>query len=239
MVTTNGTLAPERRERDFLVGMALLIAVTIAAGFGSFALRGMVVHPLPLLVHLHGFLFVSWVAIFVAQTLLIQRNALRLHRRIGWLTLLVALAILVVGPATAIESVILNRVPPFFPPNIFLALSFIEIAQFAIMVGAAIILRKQTDWHRRLMLGSMLTIIGPAWGRILPMPLLGPFGGFAVMAVTIVYVIIAMGFDLRCRGKIHPAYYWVLAAVIVEGVGTPLLAMAPPVVALANMLAPH
>jgi len=232
-------LTPERRERVFFVGMALLVAATVAAGFGSFALRGMVVRPIPLLVHMHGFLFMTWVVIFVTQTMLIKSNALRTHRRIGWLALIVALAILVVGPSTAIESVMLNRVPPFFPPNIFLALSFLEIAMFVTLLGAAIILRKRTDWHRRLMLGALFAVIGPAWGRILPMPLLGPFGGLAVMAATIVYVVIAMVFDLRCRRTIHPAYYWVLVAVIVEGVGTPILAMSPPLVGLAKMLAPH
>lgn len=236
---TTLVVAAEKRERNFFMGMAILIAATVVIGFGSFTLRGMVVHPIPLLVHIHGVLFVSWVAIFLAQTALIQRNARAAHRRLGWFSLAIAVAILVVGPLTAMESVSLNRVPPFFPPNIFLALSFLEIAQFGGLVAAAIILRKRTDWHRRLMLGAMLAILGPAWGRVLPMPLLGPFGGFAVMAVTLIYVAIAMGFDGRSRGKIHRAYYWVAAAVVIEGVGTPLLGMTPPILALAKMLAPH
>ncbi|MDR3527937.1 MAG: hypothetical protein P4L57_11715 [Rhizomicrobium sp.] len=239
MVAISTDMPQETRERLFFVTMAFVIAITILAGFGSWALRGFVVQPVPLLVHLHGLLFVSWVGIFISQTLLIQRNSVRLHRRVGWLALAVAGAMLVVGSTTAIESVVLQRVPPFFPPNIFLALSFMELVTFATLLTTAIAQRRRTQWHRRLMLGAMIAILGPAWGRMLPMTLLGPFGGFAVMGMQMLYVAPAMIFDWRQRGSIHPAYYWVLGALFAECIGTPLLGMSPPFVALAKVLAPH
>jgi hypothetical protein len=42
-----------------------------------------------------------------------------------------------------------------------------------------------------------------------------------------------------CRGKINPAYYWVLAAVIADAVGMPPQGLSPPFIALAKALTPH
>lgn len=218
--------------------MAILIAITIVAGFGSFSLRGLVVYPVPPLVHVHGLVFLTWIGVFIGQTLLIQRDQLQMHRRLGWFAILLAAAMIAIGSATALESVRLDRVPPFFTPSIFLALSFLELASFGALLAAAIVLRRESDWHRRFMLGATIAILGPAWGRILPMPLLGAHGGLAVMSMQMLFVGGAMAFDWRQRGAIHPAHFWILLAIFIQGVGTPLLAMTPPFIALAAQLAP-
>jgi hypothetical protein len=144
---------------------------------------------------------------------------------------------IVIGPLTAMESVVIKRVPPFFPDGVFLALSFLEIICFAALLTAALVMRRRTDWHRRLMLGAMLAILGPAWGRILPMADLGQFGGIAIMVVLLVlYIGTAALFDLRVRGKVHPAYYVVALAVIVEGTSPGPLGISPFFIDLAATL---
>jgi hypothetical protein len=40
------------------------------------------------------------------------------------------------------------------------------------------------------------------------------------------------------RGAVHPAYYWVLLAVVVEGIGPGPLGMSEPFLQLAKSLAP-
>jgi len=231
--------SPETRERRFFVIMAFVFAATIIAGFGSWSLRGMVVYPVPPLVHLHGAIFLSWLALFITQTSLMQQRATKLHRRVGWFSLLLASAMVVIGTLTALESVALKRVPPFFPEGIFLALSFIELFCFAALVIAAIAMRRRTDWHRRLMLGSMFMLMGPAWGRVLPMMALGPFGGLVIMAILLVgYLGVAVCFDLYNRGRLHPAYAIVALAIIIEGVAPGPVGMTPPFIKLAAMLKP-
>lgn len=84
------------------------------------------------------------------------------------------------------------------------------------------------------MLCAMVAMIGPAFGRILPMPLLGPWGGLAVMSGQL---LVAMVHDLRSRGRVHAAC-WIGAAVIaIEGLAVPIVAATPPVIALTEALA--
>lgn len=230
-------VAPERRERTFFFAMAIAFAATIIAGFGSWAMLGHVHFPVPPHVHLHGVVFLTWIALVIAQTYLIRTDRHRLHRTLGWFAVAWAVVMIAVGLYTAVSAVEMNRVPPYFTAPIFLALSFMEVATFVVLLSAAILLRKRTAWHRRLMLGATVAIIGPAWGRILIM--LGPIGGPAVMVPLLLYVVAAMVADLKLRGKIHPAYYWVLLALVVENVGTGLLSHTPLIIGLAQSLAAH
>ncbi len=239
MTTITEGAPTERAERTFLLTMAAALALTAAAGFGSFALRGMVVQPIPIHVHVHAGLFVAWLALFVTQATLVRNGAMAVHRGLGWFALALAVAMLGAGWVTATESVRLGRVPPFFPDNIFLALSFLELATFAVLLAAAILLRGQSDWHRRLMLGATIALIGPAWGRLLPMPLLGPMGGLAVMGAQFIYLFVAMGFDLRHRKSFHPAYFLVAGMLLTQGIFPPLLGGTPAFAELASALAPR
>ncbi len=238
MAVSLSVIPNARSERNFFVGMALLIAATVVGGFAQFALRNMVILPAPLLVHAHGVIFLCWLGVFVAQSVLIQQGAVSLHRRLGWIALTLALLMVLVGTLTALNSVRAERVPPFFTPPIFLALSFMELATFIGLVFAGIATRTQTDWHRRLMLGAMIAVMGPGWGRILPMPLLGEFGGLAVLGMQMLYLSLGPVFDIYNRGKIHPAYYVCIAALLVQSFGTPLLAATQPIIDLAASLGP-
>jgi uncharacterized membrane protein len=239
MAVSQEAVAVDRDDRGFFVVMAVALGLSAAAGFGSWALRGFVVQPVPLHVHVHAALFVAWIAMFISQTILARRGSFSLHRRLGWFALLLAGAMIVAGVYAATQAVQLGRVPPFFPANIFLSLSFLELATFAALLAGAIALRRKTDWHRRLMLGATIALIGPAWGRVLPMPDLGPMGGFAIMGAQLAYVAVAIAYDLAQKKPLHGAYLWAIAAITVQALGTPLLANAAPIVALAQSLQAH
>ncbi|WP_052149245.1 hypothetical protein [Sphingomonas sp. Ant20] len=89
----------------------------------------------------------------------------------------------------------------------FLALD-LQIIGFAILAGWAIQLRHRSDWHKRLMLSATILIMSPALGRILPMPLMGPSGTWAIFIATMAYLGAAMLFDAQLRGRVHLAYWW-------------------------------
>ncbi|MEZ5929748.1 MAG: hypothetical protein R3C55_14865 [Parvularculaceae bacterium] len=227
------------RERVFFAVMAGAIAATIVASFGAWALRGYVVLPAPLLVHAHALMYMGWVGIFLTQTILIVRGSVDLHRRLGAFAALYASVMLVMGAAVALESVREARVPPFFVNSLFLGLSAMELLTFAGLTAAAVLLRRRSDWHKRLMLCGIIALMAPAWGRVLPMSALGPAGGFAIMGAQLGYISVGMGFDLITRGRIHPAYFWGAAAMVVLAVGTPFLGFSPLFVALAHLVEPH
>lgn len=225
------------RENGFFLGMAVLMAATVIGGFGSFALRGQVdVGRAPYWVHVHGAVFMAWTLLFVLQSALVRRGTMALHRRLGLIAVGLGVVMVPLAVLTACMAVRLGRVPPFFPPPVFMALSLLEVAAFALLLTLAIRARRRTDWHRRLMLCTMIALIGPAFGRLLPMPLLGHWAGLSVMGMQLLYLAIAAAYDPWTGRRWHRAYGVGALVIVVEGMGVPLLAATPPIAALVAAL---
>ena len=62
-----------------------------------------------------------------------------------------------------------------FQPLHLLIYNSVIIFTFAGLTYAAIVLRRQTDWRRRLHYCGMSMLLGLAFGRLMPMPLLIPW----------------------------------------------------------------
>jgi hypothetical protein len=226
------------RGEGFYLTMAVAIAATVVGGFSQFALRGMVdVSRVPFWVHIHAAVFMAWTLLFLTQVALAQRGTMRLHRRLGWIAVGLAAVMVPLGLGTAAMSIVLDRVPPFFPPNIFVALNILEMSAFVGLLVLAVRLRRRTDWHKRLMLFVMIAIMGPAFGRILPMPLLGDKGGLAVLGAQMLFVTPIVIHDIVERRRVHAASVIGAVVVLVEGLAIPLLAATGPVIALTAWLA--
>lgn len=226
------------RAERFWQRMAIGLAVFITFGFLQFALRGFV-DPAnaPWWVHLHGVAMLAWLGLLIVQPTLEARGDMDLHRRLGWAGAALATLITCLAIYTGLASLVLNRFPPFFTPPYFLMLTTIEALTFGAMVTAAIRYRRDTQWHRRLMIGATIVILEPALGRTLPIPLMGPWAEPAVALCQLLVVAIIAGHDRRTRGSIHPATWTVAAVVIAVRVAISLLAMTPPVIAFATRLA--
>jgi hypothetical protein len=234
MASTAGGAA---RAELFWHRMAIGLAIFIVLGFLQFALRGFA-DPLtaPFWVHLHGVAMLAWLALLIVQPTLVSRDNLALHRRLGWVGAGLALFITCLGIFTGVASLILNRFPPFFPPPYFLALTTVEALVFGLMVWAAVRRRHTTAWHRRLMIGATIVILEPALGRILPMPLMIGWSDIPIGLIQLGVVGIIALYDRRTLGRVHPATKAIAAIVIAVRITIYLLAMTPPVIALAERL---
>ena len=155
------------------------------------------------------------------------------HRRLGKIGFALAMGIALLGAFTGIMAVARGTMPPFFAPGYFLALTNVGMAVFAGLIVAAVRMRRDTEWHRRLMLVALIFILEPALGRILPMPLLQPFAQWWELAFQLLFLGFAMGHDLKHRGAIHPAFK--LGAVILIGFHVVIFGLShlPPWIALA------
>lgn len=226
----------EQRERRFFMGMALLIAATVATGFGLFLALGISSFGAPWWVHIHAVSFMSWIALYLTQNYFVLQDRIDQHRRLGRIGAILAIWMVLVGLILTPVTIAVHRSPPFFTPPQFLALDWVNVSIFAALVGTGIAMRKRTDWHRRLMLCATICVIAPAWGRILVLSgLMTPWHNtFAVLS----YVVIAMIADLRIRGRIHPAYFIGAAAILSMGAGIELLTGFPPLVEFAGKIAP-
>lgn len=227
-------LTVEQRERNFFMGMALLLALTVLTGFGMFIIVGISSFGAPWWVHVHAVSFMSWIALYLTQNYHVWRGDLTAHRKLGRIGALLAAWMVLVGLVLTPVTLTVHRSPPFFTPAQFLALDWVNVTVFAALIGAGIAMRRQTDWHRRLVLCATICVIAPAWGRILVLAgAMTPWHNtFALMG----YVAIAMIADLRIRGRIHPAYLIGFGAMVVQGLGIELLTTFPPLVRYAGGL---
>jgi hypothetical protein len=191
----------------------------------------------PLVIHLHGMAMTAWLGLLVVQATLADRGTVAVHRRLGWASAVMVPLILVAGSAACVTGLRLHAVPPFFTPAYFLALVHVELITFAVLVGCAVAMRGEREWHRRLIIASTIVIMEPALGRLLPMPLLGGWAEWLAMLVQFVPVAILARHDRQSIGAIHPATKVAVLAVVGSHVLFTLLGASAPLVALANAIA--
>jgi hypothetical protein len=210
----------EMGTRLFFVIMASAVIVTVFAGFApTFYLRDSFPQdrPMSFLLHVHGILFSAWVTVFLVQTLLIARGSRALHQRLGWIAVGIAATMVILVVAAMIEQ--LRRVGGFPPPPLALALSVFDIVVFATLVGTAIYLRKQPDWHKRFMLSATILLLGAPMFRFV----IHDVGITDTSKVGIVSTLLVDAFFLPCftcdlmtRRRIHPAYFVALVLIILD-----------------------
>lgn len=220
MATVAQDFKPEPAIDRPPAGMAIAMALVIVAGFSMQFVMGRSTFASPLVVHAHALTFMGWVAIFTVQATLGARGMIEQHRKLGriavpWLALMV-----VMGFVVTLRMVRNGNVPFFFRPQHFLIFDQLNVVVFALFVLFAVSMRHRTDWHSRLQLGAMALLMGPAFGRLLPMPLLAPHAYEAAGAACALFPLIGAGIDFRRSGRVHPAWLvtlGVLAAMIMLG----------------------
>lgn len=216
MATLATHVAPPRAnaEERFFMTSALVMAVTIVAGFSLNAALGRSSFGAPLSVHVHALLFMGWLALYVVQNGLVATGNVAVHRRLGWVAAVWIPAMVAAALFVIVGLVRRGAVPFFFAPVSFLMMDTMILASFVGLAAAAIRLRRSTGWHRRLMFCAMAGLSAAGLGRLLPMPLLVPFAGESAVAAALVFPAWGMIADRRRDGRIHPAWWWGVAALV-------------------------
>lgn len=198
----------DREARFFLIS-AFVMAATIVAGFSLNLALGRSSFAVPIVYHVHAFIFFGWMALYLTQNMLIAGGSVALHRRLGWLAVAWIPAMAIAGTAMTVTSLRRTGSPFFFDKNEFLFGNTLVLYGFVALAAAAILMRRRTDWHRRLMLCAVASLTGPGFGRLLPMPFLIPWAWWsAAFFGPVLFVLAGMFYDLRMRGRVHPAYFW-------------------------------
>jgi hypothetical protein len=199
-------------DEPFFRRSAILMALVIVAGFSTQYLMGRSTFEARPLVHFHGIAFMTWVGLFVTQSWLATRGPIALHRQLGWIGAGWIAVLLVMAFLIVIDVAQRGLTPFFFRPQHFLIANPLTAVVFAALAWAAIRMRKSTDWHMRLHIGAMVAIIGPGFGRLLPMPLLIPYAFEIAGLVSMLFILAGMIRDWRKMGKVHAAWWWGLIA---------------------------
>jgi hypothetical protein len=205
-----------RYDRQFYSGMAIAAAGVVFVGFApSYFLRASAQPALPIYLHVHGFLFTTWIALFIAQTSLIAARRTHVHRRLGWAMAALALVMVVVGTTVGIWSM-RGQVEA---GNVTQALAFLttplfSMVAFAALVAAAITLRQDSQTHKRLMLLATLSILDAAVAR-LPFDFLRS-SSWNYLPTTDVFLAVAILYDVASRRTVHQAYVWGGLLLVIE-----------------------
>ncbi|WP_260598209.1 hypothetical protein [Sphingomonas endolithica] len=210
-------VAPARgavqRDRFFLT-TSFAMAFVVLAGFSLQFVMGRSTFAAPVVVHVHAVVFMGWVAIYVLQNVFAASGSLRLHQRLGWIAAGWTIAMVVMGIFVTVRLVRLGHAPFFFTPLQFVVLNPVNIFAFAGLTAAAIVKRRQTEWHRRLHFCGMALLLGPAFGRLLPMPLLIPYAFEVTFLAVMIFPLLGVVHDWRRRGAVHPAFVWGIGVVV-------------------------
>jgi hypothetical protein len=164
--------------------------------------------PLAQAEHLHGLIATVWIALHYTQARLVAAHRVDLHRRLGILGACVAGLLAVQVIAMAIANAAAGHAPPGRDPLQFLAVPLGTTTMFVLFVGSALALRRQREWHKRLMLLATMTLLVPAMGR-LDSQVMAPLGLPRLVlapAVTFAFVAWAWVHDWRRLGRVHPAF---------------------------------
>ncbi len=205
---------PMARDDRFFMKSAVAMAVVVVAGFSFQLAMGRSTFASPPLTHMHAVVFMGWVVIYLLQTSFATTGSMALHRRLGWVAMGWVAVMVGLGFAVTLSLVGRGVVPFFFTPLHFLVFDPLLLLTFAGLTVAAVINRRRTDWHRRLHFCAMALLMGPAFGRLMPMPFLIPFAWEATATASLIFPVIGAVADLRRRGRVHPAFVWGIGTMV-------------------------
>lgn len=208
----NSGFAPFHRwDRNFFLFMVALIWLGILMGFVPDIIRHVQTHkpPYPLVVHVHAFVFVSWLLLLTTQVLLIRSGHVDIHRRLGVAGMLLAPLMIVLGLAT---SVIVDYLQfPLNHDSPFLAIQLADLTNFGTLAIAALLLRGTPSAHKRLMILATIFISDAGFARWWGPELAQLGNGFWANWVQdymsdFLLVAIFATYDLITRRRLHPAF---------------------------------
>jgi hypothetical protein len=207
------------RSSFFFWSSALLLSFLVLGFAPTLYLRAFfAVPPIPGYLYVHGGVLTAWFVWFVVQTTMVRTGRTALHRRFGLIGAIIAAAVVAAGPLATMRFVArlraggidwdtdMSAVPALgiegqpmvqFASEVFWG-NLIGIVVFASLVVAAILLRRNPQAHKRLMLLASIALIGPALARISRWPVFGgedslfvPIVFLGLLAVVIVYDVVS------------------------------------------------
>jgi hypothetical protein len=221
MVAT--TLSPVRaKARYFYVWMAGACALVAFGGFAETywlqLAQGTFIGGS--LLHLHGALFSAWTLLLLSQTWLAAHGRLDHHRAWGLGGISLATALVLVGMATAINSMTGRIAHDGDIARGFLIVPVTALGGFAILFVAAVANIRRPEWHKRFMLVATISLLQAAVARVMfviitgggpgarpglstPPPIITTVVGGLI---TDLLIVAGAAYDWRTRGRVHPAY---------------------------------
>ena len=194
-------------DRRLYFAIAILFPAIILLGFArTYYLKGFfATPPLPSgLVHLHGLVMTAWVVLFVVQVALVSTKRIRLHQKLGYSSIALAVLIIATSLPTALRAAKYGSAstPPAIPPLSFLLIPTFDLVMFVLFFGAAILYRRRPAAHKALMLLTVLNFLPPALARI-PIASLQASGPVWFFGFPMLLALLCLTLDARRHGRVN------------------------------------
>ena len=215
-----------RVERRFYISAALFMIVLSVAGFGpSLIDQSRRNAPATALVIAHGIVTGAWLLLLLTQATLVATRRTAVHRRLGIVGPVLAVAMIVLGYVVTIQSgrrgydlsgdlhrALSRSSRPFNPAGLLFPLA--ELLNFGVLVAAGLWYRHRPDIHKRLMLLAVVPLASEPIFHLVGnltrhWPFLRGAGVTISVPVTILLLSASAIYDRVSRGRIHPVSLWV------------------------------
>jgi len=230
--------AKSSEEKFFLyytIVLFLIVFFAFAPGFLDPESRG-----LPFYMHVHGAVLVGWFLLLIFQSWLIRSVQFRTHRKVGVFAALYGyllapgalLATFNVVSRYASKGISLDTNMSEVNPALGEGMSFLDVASevvwtnimaictFVTLLTAAILLRKDPVFHKRLILLATVSIMGPALARLSRLPFLGGEQGPFIPAALLTLILTIIVYDFMRFKRVTKATWMATALImILNGAG--------------------
>ena len=200
----------QSRSKFFMyVSIALLVIVLVAFS-PTFYLRAFFDVPaIPLYVYGHGAALTAWFIWFCVQTTAVNNGRVELHRRLGAVGVTIGILVLISGTAAA-----MGLAPRLLEKYGNIDSDFSRIAgvvwgnigmlvAFTGFLVAAVLNRRKSKIHKRLMYLVSIGIILPAFGRIAKFPMIDLPEPPLAFAGLLTFLMLLGIFDRTNNGSVH------------------------------------
>ncbi len=207
------------RRNRFFVWIAVAMLLVVALGFGpSFYLRPWGTgQPLPVYLIVHGLTLSAWYLLFLAQAVLVSAGRRDLHGRLGIAGVALAAGVVVTGAMAHLNFIahlqaqgLLSGPEDRMRAGGFVLEGLISLLPFVVLIVLAVVLRRRTQLHKRLMYWAFVWTLGPALTATRPLgamldSLVAPHLPF--FPADLIWLVALLAYDWKTQGRIHPATY--------------------------------
>jgi len=164
-------------------------------------------------VHIHGMVMFGWTLFALVQTSLVPAGRVALHRQVGLIGISLASIITLMGFLAALNSLrTAVAMGDAKAGEAFLSVPLLVIVTFAVLFTLAVANIRRPELHKRLMLLATVSLLNAPVARpfltyIYPVKSTPPVWiNVPVTYASYVLILVAMVYDWRTRGRVHPVY---------------------------------
>jgi len=216
-----------RYDNLFFSGMAAVALIAVLVGFArTYFLAGLFRAPLPnLLVHIHGAAFTFWILLFITQIWLVAARRVDLHRRLGLLGFVLAVAMILLGAGTASDRLARHVAQPgtetVVEVRAFYAVALGDMLMFSTFVYLGYRNLFQPAAHKRLMWFASLALLDAGFDR---WTIFDPYSLPVVNLICFTpLLLLLIGYDWWSTGKVQRVTIWsAIFMIVVQQIRHPL-----------------